>query len=473
MFQASGSGPTEEIARQEALSTLSSILYTQVTSIIETRDFVTMIDSEVGAAVADFAKHIQVSTELPILGASFRSTVDSHGQHHVMAFLDGETSLALYEQEVERLTSLINAVDLPLIAQGNSLQQEQELAALLSYYGEYEKLLFVTGALGGEYIPALQTSRYEIERALAKAEGIIDSYQKAARVLAAQIKGERIYVYPPKLDNSGAVTEFAELLAWAMQDALGSQSVYNPELAHLYMVGSYTLEDEGEQGIHVSYRLEDRSGAVLNTAMALLLPAAYAGQRYIPLAYDFQKQLERGEAVDTAFRADIRINGMQDYLSFHRGDELIIEVQANQPCYFYIVGYVFTEEGEELAYLFPLQLDAVGKDIFARRISADQVGKWVSVNPSYGRHTLPIEIIEPYGVEMLQVYASTDRSYQRFLDTIPGFRETAEYYIISEDPNAGLSLTRALNIKSVADFAAQEIAISEASVTFKTAPVAR
>ena len=56
------------------------------------------------------------------------------------------------------------------------------------------------------------------------------------------------------------------------------------------------------------------------------------------------------------------------------------------------------------------------------------------------------------------------RTTRGFLDTVPGFKATKGYYMASE----GLRLTRALNIKKVADEATHEIQRSEASVSFKS-----
>lgn len=81
---------------------------------------------------------------------------------------------------------------------------------------------------------------------------------------------------------------------------------------------------------------------------------------------------------------------------------------------------------------------------------------------------MPIEVIEPFGVEMLQVYASTEKDYQKFLDTVPGFKITRDYYLVSNNPEEGLQLTRALNIKRVAEEATGEVKRSEAFVSFKS-----
>jgi hypothetical protein len=253
-----------------------------------------------------------------------------------------------------------------------------------------------------------------------------------------------------------------------MSTALGRLSVSDPKRADFFMIGNYTLKDDGRSGIYATYRLEDRQGNILSTSLEQLLPSVYEGQEYLPKAYDFQKQLERGEAVDTEFLVDIRINGMRDYLSFNSGEELTIEVRAIAPCFFYVIGYVFTDQDESFSYLFPLLLDGSGKEMFIHRVSAEDVNKWIIINPIYRGTILPIEIIEPYGVEMLQVYASTEKNYQSFLETVPGYIETEDYYVVSDNPEDGLKLTRALNVKKVADEAGDDIRKAEASVSFKS-----
>ncbi|MDX9914659.1 MAG: hypothetical protein RBS49_02120 [Sphaerochaeta sp.] len=471
VIRAVGSGLSEGEARADALSSLSLMLHAQVEGSQQVSDRVAMADGKVVATASDFVEQITVSTSLPILGAALTTSFDGNRiapLYHTEAVLDASVSLPLYEQELERLANLINSVDFPSLEHADSRIQERQLSQLLSYHDQYERHAYVARALGTEELPPLSHSRYALELKIGALARVNDTYAKAAQSLVQGVEESGVYVYPPKLDGRGAVTEFAEQLAWAMQDALGSRSTYNPDRASYFMEGAYTLIDDGEEGIHVSYRLEDGQGSVLIASMARLSPTVYEGQRFIPTAYDFQKQLERGEAVDTSFKVEIRINGKREYLSFRRGDELVIEAKANRMCYFYIVGYIFNDDGERFAYLFPLKLDAVGKDMFVHRVSVDQVGQWIIVNPTWHETVVPIGIIEPYGMEALQLYASTERDYQRFLETVPGFRETKDYYIVSDDPEEGLALTRALNIKGVADSVAQETLAGEASVMFKT-----
>lgn len=475
VFKAVGTGLTESEARSDALAALSGILYSKVSSTIETKDKVNEIAGIEVANASSFSEHTLVSTDLPILGASFsllpRTVYDAQRKAYlkqVEAVMTGSISLPLYEGELLSLAAVIQSAEREYPAHADSLTQDSALQRLLDAYLEFERFSYVARALGSRNIPVLSQTRYSIETKLRQVEKIVDSYTKAARNLTKGVDRTGVYVYPAKLNNSGGVTEFAEQLAYSMGEALGSKAVSNPKNASHFLFGSYTLVDDGRAGMYVTYRLDDQKGNTVTTTTAEIPPSVYQGQRFIPVAYDFEKQLERGDSVDTGFSVDIRMNSMKHYLSFRKGDELIIEVKASEPCYFYVVGYVFNELDEKFSYLFPLNLDAGGKDMFVRRVSPEEVNRWIIINPTYRGNVMPIEVIEPYGVEMLQVYASTERDYQRFLDTVPGFRMTRDYYLVSDNPEEGLRLTRALNIKRVAEEAASEIRKSEAFVSFKS-----
>lgn len=469
-----GSGLTELAARSDALAALSTILHSQVKSSIEVSELNLKIGDEIVDATSAYREDIIVSTNLPILGASYTplsSYYDSQRDvriYQVEAALMASTSLPLYEKELKAVALSINESVEDIEIGVDSLREEEEILLLLSYYEQFQKLSYVAQVFGATELPRLNRSRYTLEALLLELESINDSYEKTARNLTKTFDQGGVYVYPAKLNGSGGVTEFAEQLAYNMVNNLGSQAVNDPLRATHYLFGSYTLIEDGKKGIYVSYRLEDKVGNVVATSAAQLLPIVYEGQRFIPVAYDFQKQLERGEAVDSSFQIDIRINGKKDYLSFHKYDELVIEARATAPCYFYVVGYVFYDNDERLSYLFPLKLDAVGKDIFVHHVSPEDVNKWIIINPTYRGIVVPIEIIEPYGVEMLQIYASTESNYQKFLERVPNFTTTRDYYLISEDPEEGLELTRALNIKNIADQVAREVVNSEAFVSFKS-----
>jgi hypothetical protein len=470
-----GSGLSEAEAKNDALASLGSILYSQVSSFVETSKKETEAAGVFVDSKASFSQEIKIASDLPLLGATFPTALHTSYDakrkalvYEIEAVLDSATSLFLYESELETVGQKITLAEDNLPKAKDSLEKEEQLNLLLGYYTQFEKLGYVARALGSTTIPELRQSKYSLALQLMQQSNVIDSYEKAARVLAKAVTQKGVYVYPAKLNGSGGVTEFAEQLSYALQNELGSKAFSSPFEASYFLLGTYTLKDEGKGGIYVTYRLEDRFNNVLSSSLVQLLPLVYEGQQLVPVAYDFQKQLERGNAVDTGFTVDIRINGKKEYLTFEAGDELILEVKANSPCYFYVVGYVFNELDERFSYIFPLDFAAVGKDRFVYRVSPQEVNKWIIINPTYKGEVLSLDVVEPYGVELLQVYASTEKEYQKFLETVPGFKETKDYYVISDNPEDGLTLTRALNVKKKSELAASETKQSEASVSFSS-----
>lgn len=475
VITAVGTGSSQKEAKSDALAALSGVLYSQVSSLTQIQQDIEEVDGQEVGNTSSFSERIAVSTDLPILGASYtvlpKQVYDENSDiylYQVEAILQSTSALPLYQNEITSITRDISRAESEFPEEAGSIEQEKALRALYDLYSEFEKLSYVALILGAEQFPPLERSVTSIEMNIRELEGVIDSYAKAARSLMKDVSVNGVYVYPAKLNNSGGVTEFAEQLSYAMSESLGPKGVSDPGRAEYFLFGSYTLKDDGKSGMYMTYRLEDSDGDVLSTSMIEIPPRVYAGQRFVPVAYDFQKKLERGDTIDTDFSVDIRINGMKDYLSFHKGDDLTIEVKASDSCYFYAVGYVFNELNEKFSYLFPLNLNAVGKDMFVYRVSPEEVNKWIIINPTYNGNILPIQIIEPYGVEMLQVYASTEKDYQKFLDTVPGFRKTKDYYLVSDDPEEGLQLTRALNIKFVTDQASEEVKKDESFVSFKS-----
>lgn len=107
VFKAVGTGLTESEARSDAIAALSGILYSKVSSTIETRDKVNEIAGIEVANASSFSEHTIVSTDLPILGASFsllpRTVYDPNRKaylNQVEAVLKASVSLALYEGEL-------------------------------------------------------------------------------------------------------------------------------------------------------------------------------------------------------------------------------------------------------------------------------------------------------------------------------------------------------------------------------------
>ncbi|NCC64911.1 MAG: hypothetical protein EOM15_09680, partial [Spirochaetia bacterium] len=197
VFKAVGTGLTESEARSDALAALSGILYSKVSSTIETRDKVNEIAGIEVANTSSFSEHTIVSTDLPILGASFsllpRTVYDPNRKAYlrqVEAVMTASASLALYEGELTALATTIRSAERDYPSYADSLTQESALQRLLDAYLAFERLSYVARALGSKTIPTLSQSSYSVEAQFRQMEKVVDSYAKAARNLTRAIVGD-------------------------------------------------------------------------------------------------------------------------------------------------------------------------------------------------------------------------------------------------------------------------------------------
>ncbi len=174
---------TESEARSEALSALAGILYSQVSSSTEIQERVSQLDDKEIGNFSSFSEDIKVSSNLPILGASYstlpQTIYDANRQvflFQVEAVMKGSYSLPLYESELVSLSAQIYSAEQAFPSDGDSLEQEKFLESLLALYADFDKLAYVAKALGTKTIPDLPGSRYAVEAQLRQLEGLVDSY---------------------------------------------------------------------------------------------------------------------------------------------------------------------------------------------------------------------------------------------------------------------------------------------------------
>ena len=192
----------------------------------------------------------------------------------------------------------------------------------------------------------------------------------------------------------------------------------------------------------------------------------YSPYKYIPRNYDLQSEIAAGRVANPAFDVSIRINGDRNALELKRADPLIIEVRASAPCYIYVLGYVYNDETDPYTYLYPFYPALEGKEMFVRKIGANEINRWVCINPVMDDEIQALEVEPPYGEEMLYVFASTTDDYDEFVSKIPSYIETDTAYVVSGSPVQTVAKTRAINIKRVANKASKVVNTAESTVSF-------
>ncbi|MBO4387951.1 MAG: DUF4384 domain-containing protein [Spirochaetales bacterium] len=451
-----GCGTTVSEARTEAAAELSRYLYTMVDTTVIT----TLSDSGNGVE-ASFYQGTQVSSNMPLLGVTYNDRYTG-GIWTSTARIDSEKSLPLY---FEALDPVVADLVMPDLTGIGSAEAAALLNAVLERFDEYRKLRYVVSALGGSYEKQPSVTEAEIRSVLIRVNGTVDSLAKAASILTAGCAYDGIYVELPLPAADNVASDFSIIFADALKSRLGGKTVGTMQAAGYFLNTRYSEDSSGD--LFVVAELSDRSGRGVFSSSVTVPAFLVRGLSLYADGYEFRKSQNSGQSVINDLRIFIRINGGSGSGTFRVGDELFVEVKASQPCSFYIVGYVFDEEGNEFSYLFPVSAGQTGNDLFVGRIGSENVGRWVVINPSVNGYVIPLEIEPPLGVETLQVYASTTDDYTEFLSRIPAWTETEEFFVITGEPQQVLSKTRALNIKKAAS-AARAVSCAEASVTYRS-----
>lgn len=451
-----GYGETEAEARADAAAELSKYLYMSVDS----RTVSTLLDDG-QSNVGSYFSGTEISSQMPLLGVTYTDALE--WEYFVStAHMESSVSLPMY---YEALDATIDSLVMPDLTGVSSINAVKLLNEILEGLEEYRKLTYVTAALGGVYLKKPSVTEGEIKSLLAKMIGTIDSLEKAAQVLTRDCSYSGVYVEQPLPVTDNVASDFSAVFSNALSGALSGKTTTNMQTARYFLSTRYS-EDQGGN-LFVTASLNDTSGNSKYSASVTIPAHLIAGMNLYADGYDFRKALKTGESVDSSFNVYIRVNGGNVGNTFHRGDEVYLEVKATQPCYYYIVGYVFDETNSKFAYLFPISFYEEGKDMFIGRISSENVGKWIVINPVVDGEMIPFEIMPPYGVETYQVYASTTNDHAEFASRIPTWIDTEDFYLISGNPQQALSATRALNVKKAAT-ASKTTSNSEASVTYRS-----
>jgi hypothetical protein len=411
---------TEQQAKREALAALADSILVNVQS--ESSSYVE------GSGKRQEELHISSRSDIPLIGVEI-DTVKVGGEVLCEARLESGKSLALYAKKLNELLLEISALD-QRIAKADTNDRYMQLTQALTLIEQYEKYRAVAQLLGDTQFTVPPRSRSDTEAQLHALEKSAPTIDLAAQVLAKGLKAEAVYIYPAMPHDSHEVTAFGRVMRDSLLQKLAS--VDSPDKAQSYFKGEYEILDNG---IHLTYRLLDNQGNTLETRVAMLAPAAYAGLQFKPVTMDFDRLLHEGIAVSSDFRAQITSNRGGEDLLFDENEEVELLVKLTRPGYFYVVGYV-VKKGENYSYLLELS-QAASDRRFIRYVNADDVNKWLSI----GR----FETTPPFGTESIQLIASSDDPIDR-LPTHPQNKES-DLYVTASSAKEGITKTRALKPK--------------------------
>lgn len=410
MPSAMATGATEAQARENARAELAKFMKVEVRA--EVGQFV-----DNSGRREDWTRNVS-STQLVLLGVLFDCHKLSKQLFACDAKFDEVAARKLYTLAVEDGSRRI-ADDAKALEQAPASEATRRVDALLTELEQLQGLLLVYRFILNAQPPALAVTREDLLGRLARLEDALPDLRTAAAHIAAQLDTNTVYyVAPPKLVGSEEITPFAR--AFADNVAAGIKSAPSLEGATRTLMGQYQITDSR---LLVTWRVVMADGQVERTITQRLARDSAGDLRVTALQQGLDELLQNGLVLKGDLRAEVATSaGAMDGQVFTAGARIRLLVKLNKPGYFYIVGHVTPQQGEPYSYLVALNdADAAArpgspeaKRAFVRAVNGTDANRFVEIGE--------FEVTPPFGVERLQVFASTTD----LLDQLPPFAIRAE-----------------------------------------------
>lgn len=431
-----GFAQTNNEAKKEALADLAQVIKSEVRTNFES----TTTDTSSKAM-----SNIKISSNLPILGAEF-AFIDRAMEVEASVKLTPAKVNRLYTKKLQNLNAEIDSLLKELKSSKSStlkLKLYEDIFSLLNEYDRYESVAVILGAKL-ENRPTITKAKVQVE--LSKLSSNIDSIAMACGIFAKSFKQEKIFVYPPLLQNNTTVAQFGSVFQKELQSKL--KTAKTPKDALYLLVGEYTLT---KNAMVLNYELLDtKTNEVVSSKTININPYAYKDLVTKPQGVDFDALLNAGVISSSDLKVSLNSNRGSENLLFNNGEEIELFVKLNKMGYLYIVGYTQTKEAK-LSYLLELN-EGDGDSKFIKFVNADDASRWISL----GAFTIE----PPYGVESIQVIASNQK-----ITSLPHAEYDGQsgYYIISKNIEKALIQTRGLKKK-----VSKKVEMSEDVMSFTT-----
>ncbi|MDY6974212.1 MAG: hypothetical protein SV775_18140 [Thermodesulfobacteriota bacterium] len=415
-----GFGATRKEAKEESLADLIQNIQVEVKS-----EFSSTKTVKTRSYEETRNKVINLKSDLPVLGVTYalREEVDGFLSRAILDY----SAVNLYESSLKNTREMIERDMRVLKGLKSNSEKEAILREVLAGLDQYYKYRIVAQFLGSESIPEIDITRAEIKARISRLSEKADTLDFGARTAAGAFREKNIYIFPPATENSREITEFAS----AVKDRLSAHmdTAISPKIADYYLMGRYR---ELEDGIELTCHLLDKQYNTVRTSVVSYLPAAYKEYETRPKTIDFDKLLNTGVVASKDLRPAISTSmGTRDLL-FKKGETFSLLAKMNRPGYFYLVVHVL-KAAEEYSYIIDLQ-EGGGNRKFVYFVNADDVNKWVELGE--------FEVVPPYGVETVQMMAST----RDLVDKIPQthYDIKTRLFKIGNDPSSAVLRTRGL-----------------------------
>lgn len=431
-----GYGNTKEEAKKDALAFLSQTISVDVKSTFFDKAILTN-----EKYLEEKEKNIYLKSNLPLLGVLFNVSTLEDG-FMVEAILTNE-SLEVYELELNRLKKEISSLKILYETSKNKGNTLKEIIRNIENYNRY-LLVYSFISDNYDYYDFLEVSSFKVQ--LKNIENNYSLLTDAVNSVFEMYDYNNIYVSPPSMVNSDIISPFGKVIQKNIEASLEDR-LNSLDKASFFLRGTYEIF---ENIMLVDYKLYDLEGKIKETYIFNLEKEAYNKYEF-DTTNSFDKLLKDGYIVSNDFFIDIQSSRGKVDLLFTNKDSFELLVKSNRACYFYLLGHTFFDD-IKYSYLVDFN-EGVNNRKFVYYIDSDNINKWISLGEFI--------ITKPYGVEALQIMASTSD----IIDSIPKnyYDYSLGLYLLGENPNKNLD-----NVRAVAKKKRESSEVSESYFLFRT-----
>jgi len=423
------------IAKERAMSDLANQIQASVKS-----EFITEL-TEASNSISEYAKSkVNVISNMKIEGVKWE-TYDQGEFIMAQAVLRKDEAADLYYERTKELQSQIEAKMnriTNLMGTGDNERALKDLFEASKLFNQLEQNVLIYMILGGREQQQLKPvfSRSDLDDKIYKlTETDFNSFDDAINGLCFQISkqvqpGQIITVFPFDFQDTSFGSELSDYIRQQINFNLNKfikfqQGKIEPgsnKREGLTIAGNYWLRAEKMEMILLIY---DESGSAIGSArvefpisFADKLGVAYKPQNFVD-AMDEDKLFSKSEVVYGDLNVEFWTNKGDQNLIFRGGEEMHLFVRLNTPAY--------------LRFIYHLANGMRTPLYTSYYIDQSKVNKVVELPDAF-------ECAPPFGVEKLQMFASTEELPDLNLRTIE--IEGEPYDVLAEDLGEFLAKTR-------------------------------
>lgn len=363
---------------------------------------------------SNFSQDIQISSDIPIIGAKKNDEENKDGHYCVKLAVDYKEAGPIYQQESLRLAKEIDGFYDEFKKSDSIKDKENYISSIITNLENYNSYTLVSSLMGYPVTKTPKVTTLQAQKELAnlghkKTKSIDDLANVLTRKLDYKNLTGSIELLPFSYGSSDEFTPFSSKLQDTLMVTLSKKATLSKNTDTEYKIaGRYTI-DINNKTLTANLFVYDNSGIVKQSATAKMEVNIDKTNKkhYFP---ETRTSNVLSEAILSHELSVLgRINKRDKNLLLKKGEDITLEVKASKESYIYILMSIKDSKKRSYEMLLPIA-SKNGKDSYEYFIPHQNSNLWITLGE--------YEVAPPFGVEHLKIITSKEPILKSFGKTI-------------------------------------------------------